>query len=391
MSNTFSLVYIENCRLPTEKAHGYQIMKTCEAFGDADVQVSLIHAKRHNPKLKDQDIFEYYKISKRFSIQALPVIDFLGIPFPPLWRFAYVLERASFLFSLKKQLPKFLSQDIWYTRDVAIAATMAQSTQRKPIILELHDDPRSNKKRWNIAKQVVCGYIVITKALRDLLLAEGIPAQDICLAPDAFDAEAFAQLPDKKTAREKLHIASDAKLLIYTGHLFPWKGMDTLAPAFDQLPPGWELVIVGGNPDDIKRVQAQVPAGAPVRFLGQQSREDVLPWLAAADAALLPTSSTSELGRLYTSPLKLFEYLAAGLPVIASDVPSSREMLNESVASFFTPDDGDSFIRALTQFDQSSLPERELMSKELRIRGAEYTWKNRGATIADFIQRKNQD
>jgi glycosyltransferase involved in cell wall biosynthesis len=100
---------------------------------------------------------------------------------------------------------------------------------------------------------------------------------------------------------------------------------------------------------------------------------------------LIASTSESKHSALYTSPLKLFEYLAAGLPVFASDVPTSREVLNESVAKFFLPTKDD-FHRAL----------REIMQDAAWMRSAaetapefvkRYTWQTRVSGIVDWMNK----
>ena len=71
------LVYLANARLPTEKAHGYQICKMCEAFVQNRVEVVSMHPERWqpNPHLRGQSIFDYYGIKRNFAERTLPNWD----------------------------------------------------------------------------------------------------------------------------------------------------------------------------------------------------------------------------------------------------------------------------------------------------------------------------
>ena len=106
--------------------------------------------------------------------------------------------------------------------------------------------------------------------------------------------------------------------------------------------------------------------------------------MAAADIGLLPTSSKEEIGRSFTSPIKQFEYLAAGLPVFASDVPSSHEVLTDQVAIFFQPD-GSDIAAKLAQMlhDNAWLGYAREEAKRLV---KTYTWEARSRLIADFMK-----
>jgi glycosyltransferase involved in cell wall biosynthesis len=374
------IAYIENARVPTEKAHGYQIVKTCEALVNTGVEVQLFVAERRNP-LSDNDPFESYGVSEAFDLFRLPVIDLMDVV-PALNRYAYALERWSFLRSVRRARLSFLASDAWYTRDPAVADTLVTLRCARPIFIELHNaDTRVSKLAPRVA-----GWVVISQGLKTYLIEQGVPEEKIIVARDGFDAETFTQLPSREEARRALNIDPNVFLAVYTGHLYPWKGVDSIAPAFSKLPEGVEIAIVGGYPQDIERVKGRAGYAPRVKFIGHQSRKDVVQWLAAANAALVPTSSRFDIGKSYTSPLKLFEALASGLPIIASDVPSAREILDESVATFFAPDDPDAFLQVLSvsrgkQHDAS-------VSKNM-VRG--FSWKNRGKNIGEMLEVKVAD
>jgi glycosyltransferase involved in cell wall biosynthesis len=365
------LLYAENIRLPTEKAHGYQIMKTCEAMAKAGIEIELVTAARKNP-IK-QNPFEFFSVPELFKWRQIPVLDFVGSAPSVLKPFAYAIERGSFVRNLAKRLP---DSDAYYTRDLVVADAIGMST-KKPLFVELHD------MTSRVTKLVsrVTAWIVISEGIKQELLKLGVASEKILTAHDGFDPAQFANLPTKQDARIKLGVPSEVFLLVYTGHLYPWKGMDGIAAAFKNIPEGIELAVVGGYPEDILRIQETAGDTSRVRFLGQLSRAEVPAWLAAADAALLPTSAKFEIGKSYTSPLKLFEYLAAGLSVVASDVPSSHEILDESVARFFKPDDGQDFLRALNEIRSMGSA-----SDTARAKAKPYAWEERGKSIAAFLK-----
>src|SRR5204862_7553625 len=120
--------------------------------------------------------------------------------------------------------------------------------------------------------------------------------------------------------------------LIYVGQLYPWKGVDLLARALAEVPRA-ELLIVGGLPDDpwrrgLARRAAELGVADRVRFSGPQPYARIPALLASADVALLPLAE-GLIARCFTSPLKLFDYLAAGRPIVAVDFPTIREVLRD--------------------------------------------------------------
>ncbi|MCK9361103.1 glycosyltransferase family 4 protein [Patescibacteria group bacterium] len=367
------IAYIQNARIPTEKAHGYQLMKTCEALVEAGAQVQLFVAERRNTI--EDGAFEYYAMPKAFDLFRLPVVDAMDV-LKPLNALAYAWERASFIRSVKRSRLALLASDIWYTRDPLVAQALVEMTNARPVFVELHDaDPCLDEIIGRVT-----GWVVISEGLKKLLTEKGVPSDRITVAHDGFDPSAFEALPSKAIAREKLGLKPDEFLLLYSGHLYPWKGMDSLAPSFKDIPEGVRLLIVGGYPEDIERIKTAAGESPRVSFMGQKPREEVSAWLAAADAALLPTSAKFEIGKSYTSPLKLFEYLAAGLPVLTSDVPSSREILDESVASFFKADNGEDFLKKLDE-----LRGRSWSAETSKEKVKPYSWKERGRHIGEFV------
>jgi glycosyltransferase involved in cell wall biosynthesis len=116
----------------------------------------------------------------------------------------------------------------------------------------------------------------------------------------------------------------------YAGHLYPWKGVELLLDALAELP-GAVALIVGGHPGetDLPRLRdraRQLGLADRVTFTGMVRPPEVAARLEDADVLVLPNPATA-VSQRYTSPLKLFEYLAMGRPVVASDLPAFREVL----------------------------------------------------------------
>jgi len=115
----------------------------------------------------------------------------------------------------------------------------------------------------------------------------------------------------------------------YAGHLYPWKGPDVLIAALERLPSVRGLVVGGlAGEQDLDRVRTLADRLVPGRitFAGQVEPPRVAALLRQADVLVLP-NTPSRASAAYTSPLKLFEYMASGRPIVASDLPALREVL----------------------------------------------------------------
>jgi glycosyltransferase involved in cell wall biosynthesis len=114
--------------------------------------------------------------------------------------------------------------------------------------------------------------------------------------------------------------------------LYPWKGVDLVVEAVAALPDTRALIIGGHEQEpDLARVKdcaAQLECAPRITFTGLLPPPEVSARLRDADVLVLPNPA-SAVSNAYTSPLKLFEYMASGRPIVASDLPSIREVLTD--------------------------------------------------------------
>lgn len=136
--------------------------------------------------------------------------------------------------------------------------------------------------------------------------------------------------------RRGLKLAENLILVTYTGNFAPYQGMDAVARA---IPKAYErnkriaFLLVGGTPAEVERLQNMLPVSVMdrVRILPRQKRQEIPSYIAAADILL---STREDGGNL---PLKVFDYLAAAKPIIASDIPAHRSVLTDDLALLYKP------------------------------------------------------
>jgi glycosyltransferase involved in cell wall biosynthesis len=374
------IIFVENVRIPSERAHAYQIVQTCQWLGRLGHDVTLVNPSR----AKDKDVFEAFGIADRpFRHVTLPVIDPLAWAWFPLKKIAYVIQRWSFA-RVVSRWASSAAADVWYTRDPAMVDVLLRVAKGR-WALELHDTPDSNPSRWMRIKGSVSRFVVISKGLQARLVKLGIPADRITVAHDGYDPKEFEAMKTREEARKALGVPMDAFVAIYAGTFYPWKGIDLLVKAWKDTPENAHLVLIGGPDGDRDRIKSLVAPAAKhrIHFKPMMPRRYAVPLFSAADVGLLTTSPEFEIGHSYTSPLKLFEYLAAGLPVIASDVPSSHEILMDDVALFY-PSTASGVVASIKKaMDDHAW--RENAARLAPFRAAPYTWEARIRAIASAL------
>ena len=387
-------LYIANARIPTEKAHGLQIVKMCEAFAQQGLNVQLIVPfRRQSAQMRQvESVWEYYEVATPFALKRLPSPDFIHLQriLPTrLMLVFYMLQ--SLVFGAMATVVTLKAEGAYYTRDwyALFALALTKRWHGKPIFFEahaMHGASQPTLLRWLLRH--IDGLIVITQALQTYYEQFGMASDKILTAPDGIDAHRLRQqMPTKEAARIQLGLPIGAPIVCYTGHLFRWKGVYTLAEAMRHLPENYWLYIVGGMADDRQALQQFIAEQQLPRIVltGHVPYSMVPRYLAAADVLVLPNSGTATISRECTSPLKLFEYMAARRPIVASDLPSLGEILrHEQNAYLVEPDNPYMLARDILRVMRDhALGERIVNAAYTDVQA--YTWELRAKRICSFI------
>lgn len=376
------IIYLANYRLPTSSAHGLQVMRMCESFAASrPVQELLLIVPWRFNRIK-QEVFVYYGGSRSFDVKKLPCLDIL--PLAPIFGcLAFFVQTLTFLLAARVYL-SFKKCDILYTREPITGVFL------KHFVLELHSLPKAinfiHRFIWRRARAI----IVLTNYAKKELAAAGVPADKILAAPDAVEANIFVEPESIEAARQKLGLPLDKKIVLYSGHLYEWKGAATLAQAAKRFSGDVLVVFVGGEGEDLRNFQATYGVRSNIKIIPWQKRERVLIYLQAADVLVLPNSARERISAYYTSPLKLFEYMAAGRPIVASDLPSLREILNESNSFLVQADSPESFARGIKRVLANPVLAAKISAQALAD-VKNYTWPKRARAILDFLKRNNKN
>lgn len=381
-----NLVYIQNANLPTEWAHGYQIVKTCQALAKVGAKVSLVLPRRINHERK-RGLYEYYGIERSFETFWLPVIDLLSyVPFA-LEKVPYLIERWTFLKSLARYLRALPPDAVCYTRDPIIAIEIKKIRPNLRVFLELHALPNpSTLSRLGS----IDGFVALTSWIRKRVL-EQFPGSNATVVPDAVDLGIFDPPLSKDEARRRLSIPIEETAVVYGGRFATMeqgKGLSSLDEAVFSLKdqfPKIHLYLVGGGYEEFIRVEGRAPHTSTT-CIPPVKRDILATYYRAAAALAMPFPNTPHYA-YEMSPMKMFEYMASGTPIITSDLPSVRDVLDENMAILYPPDDEDRLRDALEKFLELDDEARNRMARAAKkVVIEKYTWGARAKNISDFIR-----
>mgnify|MGYP002631738926 CR=1 FL=1 len=361
--------YIANIRIPTERAHGIQIAKTCEALADVGAELVLVVPRRMNTIKRNS--YEYYGIKDNFKIVFVPTLDLIHFGKIGFGIQSVLFAIGSFLYLLKNKT------DVVYSRN------------RLPLLCAL---PLKSKRFWEVhdAKEgfltvfllkKLNGVVAISNGLRNFYVEKGFSRKKIVVAPDGVSISHFIIPGDKMEIRNKLDLPIDKKIVLYTGQLYGWKGVQTLAGAVSFLGQDVQVIFVGGSfkhQTDFRNRNS----GQNILLLPQQTYDRIPLYLKSADVLVLPNTAKESISNLYTSPMKLFEYMASGVPIVASRIPSICEVLNDSNAVLVEADNPKALSEGIRKalVDDSS----KIFARQAQKDSLQYDWSVRAKTIVNF-------
>ncbi len=375
-----NILYIANIRLPTEKAHGIQIMKMCEAFAHLGHTVELVVPDRRTPVTEDP--FAYYGVERTLTITRLPTFDTVSCG-----RMGFWLQTFSFIFHAARYVRRS-SAEVVYSRDPALFFFGRMPSDKK-LIWEIHTKPARHVAEKIRRSQV--HIVAISSGLRDVLIEAGVPSERITVAHDAVDVDMFARVPDRQTVRRELSLPEDKTIIAYIGKyktMGESKGVEEVIEAVGAVHAHHtdvDLLIVGLNQDELPEVKGLVSdAGLEdaAYLVGHVPHDQVAQYMRATDVLVMNYPNTKHYAR-FMSPLKLFEYMASGTPIVTSDLPSIREVLSDASAFFFKVDDPDSLRRAIEVVLANPAEASQKATTALsEARG--HTWRKRTKDIMEF-------
>lgn len=378
------LYLIFHGRFPSEKAAALFTAKNAESFSRAGVDVEVIVPKRQG--IQAQTAHDYFGVERIFKISALPAIDLfdfnlfgLRCPRKIAFYISFISFSGSCFFFIRRQA-KF--SDIIYSNE-SLPLFLA-SFVHKNNFYEMHDFPESKLFLFGVFLKRMRWVLVHNRwKMNRLHEVFKVSADKIIHEPNAVDVGEFDIAVNKDETRRNLALPLDKKIVMYTGHLYGWKGVDTLAKAATNLPAEYLVVFVGGTEKDIKSFKEKYGDDPHILIAGYKKHSEIPLWQKAADVLVLPNTAKENISKYYTSPMKLFEYAASSRPIVASRIPSIAELVDEQTVFLVEPDDAVALADGIRRVCENETMALSLVNAAYVWVG-EHTWTKRAKRILRF-------
>jgi len=376
------LVYVSHGDIPSRWAHSFQAMKMAEALSRQVSAFELLTAGsvRRSP-IHDVPLRSWYGLRESFRIVRLPVHWRVRDPF-----FQAVtsprFDRAAVAYA------RWRRPDLVYSR--SLSAGLGCARAGIPTVLEVHGSPEAATQQpaferlaLESGRPALLGIVTVTEYLMERYAELGIPAEKLLVWPDAVDPGLFEGVASRLEARRRFGLPENEPVAVYCGHFYEEKGVDGLVEAAAKAPE-ITFCLVGGTPKDTARLRGVAACARNVRFEGFVPNRLVPTYLSAADLVVLPNSGRFEHARA-ASPLKLFESMASGRPIVATRVPALERWLQHRENAWLVEPDssGDLAEGVLAVSRDRDLARR--LAEQARLDVAPYTWERRASEILERL------
>lgn len=347
------IAVISSGEIPSQWAHSINTMEHAQGFYKLGYDIEVLTVERFletQMKFKLKNIQEFYDINQKIKIKYFKENFLLYFKNFSLFRhfliklYKYVPNIKNFL-DPEKKISNYCKKnkiDITYCR--TYRATYYNIINKIPTIFETHTPFVKKPDLQNIIKlsksKYFIGLITISNILKNKFIHQGVPKEKILVLEDAVDLEKFDNITkSKEELRRDLGLPLNKKIVMYCGSLKPGKGIESIlktAMNFDQ---NVQFFIVGGKPKEKKywKKKSEKFKIKNIIFVGFVKHKLIPKYLKSADLLFMPYD-TNERNYIMdintTSPIKLFEYMAAKKPIISTKIPTIEKIIQHKKEAF---------------------------------------------------------
>ena len=374
LDSGIKLAYIPHSALPKRDANNVHVMKMCSALTEIGIDVTL-YAERANQCDTDsvQDLYAY------FGTQAIFPIFLQDKGQRGSENLHYRLVRKAIVDGCTHIYTRSLQ--------VALYATLADL----PVIFEEHKvkcEQDFAYQRFVARSPALERIIVISQPLKrnQSLILNGLERK-INVLHDAADP-----VLDAPPSFDLGPLNRPGRNIGFVGHLYPGKGAE-LCWELAKLMPDVSFHMLGGKDDDIKAWKIKSSGINNLIFHGYRSAAEVPSFISAVDICIAPflrkvfvSGGVNNVADVF-SPLKIFEYMAHGKPIVTTDLPVLREVLkHDETALLCDSDRPESFVKALNNIIADPAFGQRLGRAAKANFMAEFTWTQRARAVSKILQ-----
>ena len=381
------IVYITNARLPTEKAHGVQIIKMIEALSSLNNEVVLISPNRIQNEISHKtSVFDFYNVEKIFEHNLINFIDpYKYRSLMPKFFYRFFSFLVNLFWGIKSaKIGSKLNGDFYIFRDNTPFSYLFCAIFSKKCVIEFHDIPPFLsrlifKLGLMISGKTVC-FAVTNKLSEDLFHKFG-KVKNLKKIDTLHDGVDLIKFKNNKI------IENSTPLLTYCGSLSKSKGIDLIINSAKYIN-NVEFLIIGGLKVDVDHYKkiANDNGVKNINFIGQVNYSDVPNLLNKSDILILPSSAKNIKSRNYTSAMKLFEYMSIGKPIIASNIPSNTEILENNLnCLLFEPDNPKSMVEKINTLINDKELNKKITKNSSKL-AIKYSWTERSKKMIKRIK-----
>lgn len=359
--------YFVNTDIRNTRAHTCQALNTVVAL-NAHIETVLV-APRYAGEL------DIEKVKENTGVATMPPytrIANFGMPNPGTFAFAF-FNIPAIWFLIQKKIRGDV--DFVYIRaNFFLPLALLAKLLCVPYFFETHRVPLSFGERFRdyLVSRFATGLVVISEHVN--MHYKKYRAETI-VSHDAVSLARFVTSVSKHDARASLGLSQEKKIAVYTGTVSSIKGAEYLYEAAILLPDVLFLLIgiIAKEFENKEHTQN-------LKILGKKEQKELPLYLKAADVLLLPHPDNE----YSQSPMKLFEYMVSGVPILATKLPSIMEVLNDANSVLVEPNNAEALAQGIKKVLQDEQVQKRATQANIDVQN--YTWEKRGESIARFIK-----
>jgi glycosyltransferase involved in cell wall biosynthesis len=315
----------------------------------------------------------------------------------------FELMEISYNLMAMKKLRKRLSEtriDLIYERYAFFCCAGVYLAKKRgiPIVLEVNEVSGFERVRpqcfvWLLKKfeQYVfsnaSAIVTVSEFLKHQVEIRGGNPEDIIVIPNGIDTELFSKQIDSSDTRNKLK-TGDKTIIGFIGYLVHWHRLDVLIDVFARIHakyPNTLLLLVGDGVlrNDLENLAKEKGIEDALIVTGRVDHSEIPKYIDILDIAMIPNSN------MYRSPIKMFEYMAMGKPIIAPDQQPILAVIQDNVTGLiFKNGDADDLLAKIEAALNSKEKCRDIGAKAKRLVEEKYTWDLHAETILAFLNKR---